>query len=110
MAAEAQNFPATNIGDHDLSVFTPGGGTVACTNVPKPFVPPLRNVQANSETKQTTEGKTKRKRSRGWSAEDLALLEEAKTARARALREGRTASQANAFIRDYLKEKGVEKR
>ena len=90
---------------HDVKIFTPEGDTVVCQNVPKRFVRQLKNVQTKGKL-----NKPKRKRSYGWSDKELALLEEARLARKDALLEGKPASQANSFIRNYLLARGVQKR
>ena len=90
---------------HDVKIFTSEGDTVTCKHVPKRFVRQLKNVQTKGQAKRN-----KLKRSYGWSEKDLALLQLTKLARKNGLLEGKPASQANSFIRNYMLKRGVEKR
>ena len=94
----------TNKRSYDVQILT-DNGLVEAKNVPKRFVRQLKIAKAVSTPVQR-----KRKRSYGWSAREIELLEEAKSARVQALLAGAPASQPNAFIRKFLKERNVEKR
>ena len=76
-----------------------------CKNVPKRFVRSLATIP-----KTTPTSKRKRKGSYGWSPSEMQMVSKAQSDRLKSLSEGKSASQVNAYIRNYLSERGITKR
>ena len=91
---------------YDVHIFV-DNKLVEAKNVPKRFV---REIKSTSTVTTLQQRKRKRCSSYGWSPRESELLNQAKAARVKALLAGAPASQPRAFVRNYLKMRGVEKR